>query len=36
MKVDCGSGADELVLNEEPGPGVGIAGCEKVSVQSAG
>jgi len=36
MKLDCGSGQDKLVLNEEPGPGVGIAGCEQVSVQSAG
>lgn len=36
MKIDCGPGTDRLVLNEEPGPGVGIARCEKVTVQSAG
>jgi Ca2+-binding RTX toxin-like protein len=36
MRVDCGPGEDVLILNEEPGPAVGIAGCETVRVQSAG
>ena len=36
MRIDCGSGEDKLVLNEEPGPAVGIAGCEEVEVRSAG
>jgi Ca2+-binding RTX toxin-like protein len=36
MRIDCGSGDDTLVLNEEPGAGVGISGCEEVEVQSAG
>jgi Ca2+-binding RTX toxin-like protein len=36
MRLDCGPGDDKVVLNEEPGPGVGISGCEEVEVQSAG
>ena len=36
MYIDCGTGEDEVVFNEEPSDEVYVIDCEKVSVQSAG